>query len=1063
MAGQNTLEERTAQQADQLSALDPKNKDAIDGMRDLANRQSTDTQQATSSLESVADKNNQDTLKIDNKMLEVASDFIQKVDEEKNLDTDNCKKLLEDVKKYIKDIKKKSEKYSKNEIESFKNKENNEDSIIWKASLYIQAVSTFTKDCSEISDTELEPLQTISENFEIFSEGIRDASNKKIYEFTKFNNNLKQLMKNPTDHISKIEDLFKNKEKTYDEMAKNSYYSLKGNREKLLALYAVYLVLKEKNHDSDSVSQEKNHDPDSVSQEKNHDLDNEKMELLVRIASNSKTSSNYKNIRRIITPYVVEQIMKKEYSSLSYDEEELLEKEIERIQGTRETRKLTSFQKKLLEYEIKRRSKSNSSYDVLEDEDLEELKVLQRKIKKEEKKKNSLESAEKKSKMMSEMLEKSNSESSDESIVANEKLVQKIETFIEANKKNPQSEDSSKSKKSKHKNTSEEHSDTSKKSSKRKHHSKNGKSHGHSPESSNVNIPTIQEYVEVIHYLSQKAQADESQAKALLDRKDAIQKSIDLSTKESETLKKKYNDIQEELEEQELDKVEDWDSIDEDYKKIINLQENVIEFKNKVRLLSDEKLSKELEIQQKKEKEEKEKAEKERIENFSSEGVEENKKFIEKAVKFKDSFQLDVDSIEIVDVEGTDYSAEDEDPEHAYELAQDEDYEHGYELAETEDSDTSSGKKGFFSKLKSKIKKPTLHKKNSTSNANIDDLIKEYDINTMLKDGPKNIKNAANFILSKNKKNTTLLKAMKLLLNDISMVENDFKYFSADSSTNLNKLKFIERMENCVKRALYSLGEIDESDDNLKKTFILLTSFLREKEDKEINMMKIMDDRNKFNEKVNEENFLNYKVAIRERALLKKRSKRLLKERLQNKDTDDPRIKRYQELEEAELEEEALSQEQENEKDSRSDEARMSTEEKISEREHSIKIFCICLAALLPSDKQKKLKAKYLDPNNDIYHSIEPNVGSTLNDYNSKVKTAINEIMTDAKSGLDGDLKKRYIDHFGKNIIRNQKSAVLSKKCKSDLDILCRSHLSNNVTFKDICEDDFAEVLKRLR
>ena len=443
--------------------------------------------------------------------------------------------------------------------------------------------------------------------------------------------------------------------------------------------------------------------------------------------------------------------------------------------------------------------------------------------------------------------------------------------------------------------------------------------------------------------------------------------------------------------------------------------------------------------------------------------MEENKKLIEKATEFKNTLPLDTESAEIVEVEGIDYSKEDEDYEHAYEPTENEDYEHSYELAETEESNVSSGKKGFFSKFKSKIKKPNLHKKNSISITNIDDLIKEYDINTMLKDGPKNIKIAANFVLSENKKNSPLLKAMKLLLNDINIVENEFSYFSPDSSTNLNKLKFIERMENCVKRALYSLGEIDKNDDNLKKIFILFTSFLREKEDKEINMMKIMDDRNKFNEKINEENYLNYKVPVRERALIKKRSKRLFKERLQNKDSDDPRIKRFQELERAELEEEALSQKQEHEKDSRSEEATMSPEEKISEKKRSIEIFCRCLAMLLPKD-QKKLKVKYLTPTHDIYHSLEPNVVGTFDNYNFKIMPVINEIRSDAESGLsDKKIKDNYIEIFDKNIKNNKTSAVLSKSCKLKLEKLCKDYLINNVSFRDILEDDNDEVLRKLR
>ena len=136
----------------------------------------------------------------------------------------------------------------------------------------------------------------------------------------------------------------------------------------------------------------------------------------------------------------------------------------------------------------------------------------------------------------------------------------------------------------------------------------------------------------------------------------------------------------------------------------------------------------------------------------------------------------------------------------------------------------------------------------------------------------------------------------------------------------------------------------------------------------------------------------------------------------------------------------------------------------MSEKGRSVKTFCICLAVLLPKN-QKKLRSKYLDPNSDLYHSLEPDVVSTLNNYNFKIKSTIDEIRSDAKSGLNNNAKilNDYIEIFDKNIKYNKRSSVLSKDCKSKLKKLCGDYLSNNVSFRDVCEDDFAEVLRRLR
>ncbi len=444
--------------------------------------------------------------------------------------------------------------------------------------------------------------------------------------------------------------------------------------------------------------------------------------------------------------------------------------------------------------------------------------------------------------------------------------------------------------------------------------------------------------------------------------------------------------------------------------------------------------------------------EKEYIEKFSSEGVEENQKFIAMAKEFKDNLSPEIEVVDIVDVEGTDHDS-------------DEDYEHDYELTEpqveSEDNGTPSGKKGFFSKLKSKFKKATSRKSNSTSNTNIDDLIEEYDITTMLKEGPKNIKNAANFVLSKNKKNATLSKAMKLLLNDISMVENDFPYFSVDYSSDLEKLKFIERIENCVKEALYSLEGIDKSDENLKKIFILLTSFLREKEDKEINLMKITDDRNKFNEKINEENYLNYEIDVREKALIKRKSKRLFKERIHDKNSDDPRIRRLIKLEkeESEYEEEYPYERQKYKKHSGSGKSTMSPKEKISERKHSIEILCRCLGLLIPEDKKDK-KVKYLTPNSEVYRDIEPNANTNFRDYRSKTAPVIKQIETDAGNLTEKD-QEGFFEFFNKYIKGRENFTELPQDCISSLKRLCQKRLANNVTFEDFIDDD-NDVLKRL-
>lgn len=947
------------------------------------------------------DKSHQDTSTIDNELLEAAKYFIEKVKNEENFDSENCKKLLDSVEKQIDQIKKKSEEYSNSDIRSFKKNKNDQNLVIWEAAQYIQALSILSKDCSELSDTETESLQSICDNSKIFSQSLCKKSEEKIEEFSKFNKKLKRLIKNPNKQISEISELFKDEKKeVYNQMAKNPYYSPKGNQEKLLTLYAVYLVSTEK---------------------PTLNNDEEKIEFLAHTVLNQKKDSGRENIQNIIKPYVLKQIISSQGHILSYDEEELLRKEIKRIKETSGAQKLTSLQKELLDYEIKTRSDSEFSDDELESENLEDLKVMQRKIKKEEKRKNALESAKKKSRIMLAMLEKGTSANSDQPIAIKKKSIRKLIKKFESLKNN------------------------------------------HDDDKISKKIPTIQEYVEVIHYLSQQEQEakDEDSLKEKKEKKESIIQSIMLSNQETKALDEKCSDIDQKIEEEGLDKNEDWDLIDEDDKKILNFQENVNRFNSEVHLLTDKKSNEDLERHKKEEKEKKEKEERERIEKFSSKGVEENQKFIAMAKEFKDSFSPEIEVVDIVDVEGTDHDS-DEDYEYSYELAKDEgeDYEHDYELTEpqveSENDETSSGKKGFFSKLKSKFKKATSRKFNSTSNTNIDDLIKEYDITTMLKEGPKNIKNAANFILSKNKKNSTLSKAMKLLLNDMNIVQNDFPYFSADYSPNLEKLKFIERIEDCVKQALYSLEEIDKSDENLKKIFILLTSFLREKEDREINLMKITDDRNKFNEKIREENYLNYEIDVREKALIKRRSKRLLKERLHDENSDDPRVKRLIKLEKEELEEEALYQKQEHEKDSRSEEATMTPEEKISERKHSIEILFRCLGVLLPKNK----KAKYLTPTDQIYRDIEPNANNNFDDYRFKTAIKIKEIEADASS-LNKEDKDKFLEIFNKYIKGNKDFVRLPSNCISSLEKLCKKRLTNNVTFKDLIDDD-NDVLKRL-